>query len=161
MGRNKSNECNMMKNGEETDMVLMDNVKKDNNGDGSVQLSGGDENCRMKRGRCEIHKLKGDKTETTIKKWAKVKHGYGWVTRKTVVWKCSYNNRDTDVGGKTSFPVGTVRGQLPDLRTQQGGSDILGFNQIYDNVGKRGCNRSMEEINSIESETSKRAAMPE
>ena len=62
----------------------MDNVRKDNNGDGNVKMSGGDEQCRVKRGRCEVHKLKGDKTETTTKKWAKFKHGYGWVTRKTV-----------------------------------------------------------------------------
>ena len=101
----------------------MDNVRKDNNGDGNVKMSGGDEQCRVKRGRCEVHKLKGDKTETTTKKWAKVKHT-GWVTRKTAVWKCSYSNHDSDVGGKTSFPVGTVQSQLPNLRTQQGGSDI-------------------------------------
>ena len=93
----------------EKDEVLMDNVRKDNNVDGDVQLSGGDELCVMRRGRCEVHKVKGDKTETTSRKWAKVKHGFGWVTRKTVVWKCSYKNRETDMGGETRIPIGMVR----------------------------------------------------
>ena len=65
------------------------------------------------------------------------------------------------MGGRTSFPVGTVRNQLPDLRTQQGGSGILGFNQIRGKEGERGGNRSLEEINGRESETSKRAAKPD
>ena len=157
MGDNNSNEGEMLKH----DEVLMDNVRKDNNVDGDVQLSGGDEQCVMKRGRCEVHKLKGDKIETTSRKWAKVKHEFGWVTRKTVVWKCSYNNRDTDMGGETRIPIGTVRSQLPDLRTQQGGSDTLGISQIKGREGIRGSNRSLEELTGSESETSKRAAKPD
>ena len=65
------------------------------------------------------------------------------------------------MGGETRIPIGTVRSQLPDLRTQQGGSDTLGISQIKGREGIRGSNRSLEELTGNESETSERAAKPD
>ena len=82
--------------------VMLDNVELDNDDNRNL------EQCRMKRGCCEVHKLKGDRLEVSSKRWGKVKYGYGWVTRKTVVWKCPHENRDADLGDATQFSVNTV-----------------------------------------------------
>ena len=57
---------------------------------------------------------------------------YGWVTRKTVVWKCPHDNRDTDLGDVSKFSVRTVSSQLPGLRKPKSkwGSEVCGIRQI-------------------------------
>ena len=77
-------------------------------------------------------KLKGDRLEVSRKRWGKVKYGYGWVTRKTVVWKCPHENRDADLGDASKFSVRTVSSQLPGLRKpkSKGGSEVCGISQI-------------------------------
>ena len=40
---------------------------------------------------CEVHKLKGKKTEVKYKAWRKKKYGYGYVTCKKTTYSCYYS----------------------------------------------------------------------
>ena len=50
--------------------------------------------CEFKRGWCIYHKVKGDKTQKKVKKWAKKKFGYGWVTSTLVEYTCHLGDSD-------------------------------------------------------------------
>ena len=41
-----------------------------------------------KRGWCIYHKTKGDKSQRKVKKWARKKFGYGWVTSTLIEYTC-------------------------------------------------------------------------
>ena len=45
--------------------------------------------CQFTRGKCTIHKLKGDKIVTKRKKWVLKKNGlYGYSTTRVVTYRC-------------------------------------------------------------------------
>ena len=44
--------------------------------------------CEFRRGICTLHKIKGEKTQRKVKKWAKKRYGYGWVTNTIVEYTC-------------------------------------------------------------------------
>ena len=48
--------------------------------------------CEFKQGWCVYHKIKGDKSQKKVKKWAKKKFGYGWVTSTLIEYTCHLGN---------------------------------------------------------------------
>ena len=44
--------------------------------------------CMFKRGVCQAHKIKGNKSVHKTKKWGQVKSGYGWIYSQTVRYTC-------------------------------------------------------------------------
>ena len=74
--------------------------------------------CKFRRGKCITHDIKGEKKTISIKKWGKVKTGYGWIYSKKVTWLCrmrklepaepeiSTNSSDNNhIGEKTSEQI--------------------------------------------------------
>ena len=66
--------------------------------------------CTFKRGTCLVHKLKGEKYTDVAKKWMNRGggKGYGWITTRTVKYRCKANRNlmasstltDDGVGGQ-------------------------------------------------------------